>query len=221
MDGECTIAIVNAAYRGNDWVRPCLLEAGHRVLLVGNNSPSHVDPATSVRPDLAIVALQSDDGVTTEQLLKFASAGVPLIAVVGHEDQVTPEIRALAALTAVLVEPLHAVTLVAAIEIALRQIQRIADIQRRLDEARRALADRKQIEKAKGYVMEQNALSEGAAFKLMQQLARSSRRTLAAVAHDILISKDVLSAPEPNPTPIPQLLPSSCLLQADGEFQRG
>jgi AmiR/NasT family two-component response regulator len=220
MDGEYRIAIVNAAYRGNDWVRSCLLEAGHQVLLLECRS-SDVDSAASVSPDLAIVALQPDDGVTTDQLLGFASAGIPLIAVVGHEDQVTPEIRALAALTAVLVEPLHAVTLVAAIEIALRQIQRIADIQRRLDEARRALAERKQIEKAKGWLMEQNSLSESAAFKQMQQVARSCRRTLAAVAHDILISKDVLGAPQPTPTPIPQLLPSSRLLHASGEFQPG
>jgi AmiR/NasT family two-component response regulator len=220
MDGECTIAIVDAAYRGHEWIRPCLLEAGHRVLLESSLS-SHVDSTASVRPDLAIVALQPDDGATTEQLLKFASAGVPLIAVVGHEDQVTPEIRSLAALTAVLVEPLHAATILAAIEIAHRQIQRISDIQRRLDEARCALADRKQIEKAKGCLMEQNSLSESAAFKLMQQLARSSRRTLAAVAHDILISKDVLVAPQPTSALIPQLLPSSCLLQAGGEFQAG
>jgi AmiR/NasT family two-component response regulator len=220
MDGECRIAIVNAAYRGNDWVRSCLLEAGHQVLLLESSS-SDFDSAASVRSDLAIVALQPDDGVATDQLLGFASAGIPLIAVVGHEDQVTPEIRALAALTAVLVEPLHAATLVAAIEIALRQIQRIADIQRRLDEARRALADRKQIEKAKGWLMEQNSLTESAAFKQMQQVARSSRRTLAAVAHDILISKDVLGALQPTSTPIPPLLPSSRLLQASGDFQPG
>jgi response regulator NasT len=166
MDGECRIAIVNAAYRGHDWVRSCLLEAGHQVLLLESSS-SDFDSAASVRSDLAIVALQPDDGVATDQLLGFASAGIPLIAVVGHGDQVTPEIRALAALTAVLVEPLHAATLVAAIEIALRQIQRIADIQWRLDEARRALADRKQIEKAKGWLMEQNSLTESAAFKQM------------------------------------------------------
>lgn len=220
MDGECRIALVDAGYRGREWVRSCLLEAGHQVLLLGSNS-SDVDSTAGVRPDLAIVALQPDDRSTAEQLLEFASAGIPLIAVVAHEDQVTPEIRALAALTAVLVEPLHAVTLVAAIEIALRQIHRIANIQRRLDEARRALADRKQIEKAKGWLMEQNSQSESAAFKLMQQLARSSRRTLASVAHDILISKDVLGAPQPAGTPVPQLLPSSCQSQAGREFQPG
>jgi AmiR/NasT family two-component response regulator len=218
MDGQCRIAIVGAAHRGRDWVRPCLLEAGHQVLLM-EASPSDFDSAASVRPDLAIVVLQPDDGVATEQLLRFASAGIPLIAVVGHEDQVTPEIRAFAALTAVLVEPLHAATLVAAVEIALRQIERIADVQRRLDEARRALADRKQIERAKGWLMEQNALSESAAYKRLQQVARSSRRSLAAVAHDILVSKDLLGAPQPAPTPIPQLLPSLCPLPSGGELQ--
>jgi AmiR/NasT family two-component response regulator len=220
MDGHCRIAIVSAAYPGNDWLRSSLLEAGHQVLLMEGSS-SDFDSAASVRPDLVIIALQPDNSVATEQLLKFASAGIPLIAVVGHEDQVTAEIRALAALTAVLVEPLDAVTLAAAVEIAIRQIQRIADIRRRLDEARRALADRMQIERAKGWLMEQNALSESAAYKQLQQVARSSRRSLAAVAHDILVSKDLFGAPQPTPAPIPQLLPFSCPLPAGGEFQPG
>lgn len=57
---------------------------------------------------------------------------------------------------------------------------------RKLRDVEQRLADRKLIEKAKGILMEQQKISEDAAFRLMRSRAMSSRVSMAQLAEELL-----------------------------------
>jgi len=74
------------------------------------------------------------------------------------------------------------------------QAQRLQAISDELNEARRALHERKLIERAKGLLMEHQGLSEEQAYRLMRQTAMQQSRRLADVAETLLNLTDLLQS---------------------------
>ncbi|WP_151702499.1 nitrate regulatory protein [Nitrincola alkalilacustris] len=74
------------------------------------------------------------------------------------------------------------------------QAQRLQAIGDELNEARRALHERKLIERAKGLLMEHQGLSEEQAYRLMRQTAMQQSRRLADVAETLLNLTDLLQS---------------------------
>jgi response regulator NasT len=57
-----------------------------------------------------------------------------------------------------------------------------------------ALEERKIIERAKGLLMKQLGIDEGAAFKRLQKIARDQRKKLGEVAQILVAAADMLRA---------------------------
>jgi response regulator NasT len=55
------------------------------------------------------------------------------------------------------------------------------------------LETRKQIERAKGHLMDSQGLNEAEAFRKIQQLAMNSRKTMREVAQAIMIAQQLAS----------------------------
>ncbi len=72
------------------------------------------------------------------------------------------------------------------IEVLQAQSERIANMETELDSARRALNERKVIERAKGVLMARFDLTEEAAYKMLQKTSMDQNRRLADVAEAVL-----------------------------------
>ena len=83
--------------------------------------------------------------------------------------------------------PLHSIRTV--IEAQSRQIRTINS---ELSSVRRALAERKLVERAKGLLMERRRLSENNAYALMRQTAMNQNKRLAEVAESIVSAAELL-----------------------------
>jgi AmiR/NasT family two-component response regulator len=79
-------------------------------------------------------------------------------------------------------KPVRADHLRAVLDVSVARFAERRDLERRLD-------DRKVIERAKGRVMEQWAIGEDAAFRLLRRAAMDSRRRLADVPREILAAR--------------------------------
>jgi len=74
----------------------------------------------------------------------------------------------------------------AAIDLAVRRFRELAGCQESLDKLQTRLADRIVIERAKGLLMQREALSEEEAFKRIHFDARKRNRTMRSVAEEVL-----------------------------------
>ncbi|HEY1180819.1 MAG TPA: nitrate- and nitrite sensing domain-containing protein [Rhodocyclaceae bacterium] len=76
------------------------------------------------------------------------------------------------------------------VEALLAQSERLATVENELEQARRALNERKSIERAKGLLMARRGLSEEAAYKLLRQTAMEQNKRMVDLADAMLSFQD-------------------------------
>ena len=87
---------------------------------------------------------------------------------------------------AYLVKPFTKADLVPAIEVAVSRYQELKMLEREVATVNDRLETRKLVERAKGLLMEKQALSEPEAFKWIQRAAMDRRTTMKAVAQVVV-----------------------------------
>ena len=78
------------------------------------------------------------------------------------------------------------------LETAIARFQIMRQMQSELDAAKRALGDRKTIDRAKGIIMRQRALSEDEAYQLLRKTAMDQGRKVIDVAQALVTAADLL-----------------------------
>lgn len=83
-------------------------------------------------------------------------------------------------------DPLHPYPMESIVSLLQQQSQQIAEIENELSETKKALTERKQIERAKGQLMSKLGISEVEAYKIMRSTAMEQNRKIIDVADNIL-----------------------------------
>jgi response regulator NasT len=143
------------------------------------------------RADVAIVAAHLPDGDAVAVAAEAtASVGCPVV-LVGRHTTAALVARALeAGVMAFLLKPLRRGQLALTLDVA---VARFRETQR----LRRALEDRKVIERAKGRLMERERLTEGEAFRRLRTTAMNTRRPMVEIAHEVLAGGGTIPACAP------------------------
>lgn len=90
-----------------------------------------------------------------------------------------------------LVKPVEESALLGAVEVALCQEDHIMKAERECEKTKKALEDRKYIEKAKGLLMEHRKLSENEAYSYIRRQAMDKEQTMAEIARILLMAYNV------------------------------
>lgn len=90
------------------------------------------------------------------------------------------------------------------VEVLLAQSERLASVENELEQARRALNERKSIERAKGLLMARRGLSEEAAYKFLRQTAMEQNKRMVDLAEAMLSFQDWLGGLDSADTPRPR-----------------
>jgi response regulator NasT len=157
---------------------------GGVVVLVQSAAGDALDALNHVRPDIAIVSPEPvwHGGALLLRLRDEACCPVVLLAQ-------RPSRRLLdeageGGVIACLIEPVRAVQLASTLDLAIARYREVQAL-------RRALADRKVIERAKGLLMARKGLTEEEAFRLLRRSAMDTQRPLADAARTVLLSTSV------------------------------
>lgn len=164
-----------------------LVRAGFTVLSVIPTGSGLLYQMAQREPDVVIVALDSPDRDVLESLA-IASAHnarpVVMFSEAGDQAFISAAIRA--GVTAYQVEDISPGRVRAAIDVAVAQFTAFNDIKQELNETRRQLSERKQVEKAKGLLMSIHHVDEGEAFNTLRKLAMDRHKTLGDIARDVI-----------------------------------
>jgi hypothetical protein len=87
------------------------------------------------------------------------------------------------------------------VEVLLAQSDRLASMEHELEQARRALNERKVIEKAKGLLMSRRGISEEAAYKMLRQTAMEQNKRMVDLAESMLSFSDWFGGLDKEATP--------------------
>ncbi len=164
-------------------LREMLAEEGFDVVGEAADGEQAVALTEQLRPDLVVcdVKMPKMDGITAAGLIaEKGTAPVVLLTAFSQRDLVD---RARdAGVMAYLVKPFQKRDLLPALEMAMSRFAQIRALENEVGDLRGRLETRKVVERAKGVLMAQHAMTEPEAFSWIQRTAMDKRTTMKEVA---------------------------------------
>jgi len=174
-------------------VAEALIQQGHQVVGVLDEATRIHTAVQELQPDVVIVDAESPGRDTLEHLaLMHERAPRPVVMLA--DDAASQTIRAAlrAGVSAYGVPELQPERLAAVLAVAQERFAQDRSLREELNAAQLELATRKQIERAKGLLMQEQGLSEDAAYKRLRKLAMDRGETLASVAQRVIAAAELL-----------------------------
>ena len=145
------------------------------------------------KPDVIILDVVSPSRDTLEQLAmlqRHAPKPVVMFTADGNDRLIRDALGA--GVAAYVVDGLAPSRLAPILSVAMARFEQQSHARQRLDELEQKLRDRKEIDRAKGLLMDKRGLSEAEAYALLRQEAMKQGLKLADVARRILSVADLL-----------------------------
>jgi response regulator NasT len=171
-------------------VRSGLEAAGCAVVAVAAEAADLVRLVRDARAEVVVCDLDDPSRDALESmgaLHRDEPRPLALFASQAEPDQIEAALEA--GVAAYVVEGLVPSRVRPVIEVAIRRFRAQQAIRRKLDEATRALAERKAIDRAKGLLMQQRRIGEAEAYALLRRWAMDGGRRIAEVAAAILAKR--------------------------------
>jgi response regulator NasT len=168
-------------------LRETLVEEGYEVVGETGRGDDAVRLVRDLRPDLAIldVKMPGMDGLEAAGIISREKLCGVLMLTAFSQREVVEQARDAGAL-AFLVKPFQRSDLVPAIEVAIGRFRELRDLTGEIDSLGEQLEARKVVDRAKGLLIDQCAMSEADAFGFIQRTAMSERSRMRDVAERIL-----------------------------------
>lgn len=146
----------------------------------------------SVKPDLIFIAvgLPDTDGVTLAGQI-MEQAPIPVVILSRHREAEAIRRATEAGVMNYLIKPLREEELQPAIELAIGRFREFMTLRKENADLKRALEERKVIERAKGILMERERLSEGEAFTRIRKASMKSRKPMVEIARAFLTAEEL------------------------------
>lgn len=169
-------------------LRAMLADMGHEVVAAAADGTTALRLACELCPDLAVLDIKMPGMEGLEVAAAISRrCPLPVIMLTAYSERDLVE-RAAATDTvqAYLVKPVREADLAPSIELATSRFAEWQALQKEAASRQEALATRELVARAKQVLMRDRALSEREAFLEIQHRARQQRRSMHAVAEDVL-----------------------------------
>lgn len=183
--------IADDSERSRAMLRQALEALGSRVVEECASGREAVRLASALKPDVVILAVGLPDGsgIDTARTIMEAHP-CPIVLLTSHTDPGTVEGARETGVMAYLVKPLRPEELGPTLVLAVSRFEEFQEIRRENAGLRKSLESRKTIERAKGFLMKREGLSEAEAFRKIQKLSMDRRKPMADIAEALLLVED-------------------------------
>jgi response regulator NasT len=173
-------------------LREMLQEQGYLVVGETGDGLSAVNLTRQVRPELVLldVKMPHMDGITAAKMIGDEHLAPVLLLTAYSSRELVEQARA-AGVLGYLLKPVRDAELMPLIEVTVARWMERVQRRKELAQLQERLETRKLVDRAKGYLMDHQGLSEAEAFRKIQQLAMNSRKTMREVAQAILLARQL------------------------------
>lgn len=168
-------------------LKEMLEEEGFEVVGEAADGDAAVRLAHEQRPQLVIMDIKMPglDGLQAAERITEQDLAAVLILTAFSQRELVHRAAEAGAMGYV-IKPFQKSDLMPAIEIALARYSQLSALKKETASVSEQLAVRKLVDRAKGVLMDRDGMSEADAFRFLQKRAMDERRSLRAVAEEIL-----------------------------------
>jgi response regulator NasT len=146
----------------------------------------------AINPDVILIDLENPSRDTLEQMFQVSRwAERPIAMFVDKSDSDSVQAAIDAGVSAYVVDGLRRERVKPVLDVTISRFNAFHRLQQELNEARSALEDRKLIERAKQILMDQNGLTEAAAYTLLRRTAMDQSRKIADLARALVTAAEL------------------------------
>lgn len=151
------------------------------------------DQVAALQPDIIIIDIESPDRDTLENMaILHRDNPRPVVMFAEEGDTSTIERAVRAGVSAYVVDGLNPARVKPIVDVAIARFREFQALRQELQETRTQLADRKQIDRAKGLLMKHRDLDEQQAYQAMRKMAMDRGQRLGEVANNIIAVLELL-----------------------------
>lgn len=170
-----------------------LRDEGYHVVARLAPSADLIDQVHRLQPDIVIMDMDSPDRDTLECLGTISREQPKPIVMFAEEsssDVIEAAVRA--GVSAYVVDGMEARRLRPILEVAIARFREFQALRRELVETKTKLADRKDVDKAKGLLMRHKRLSEEDAYQALRKMAMDRNITIGEAARALIAASELL-----------------------------
>jgi response regulator NasT len=146
-----------------------------------------------VRPDLIIIDMESPDRDTLEHLGTIRRSNPkPVLMFADASDRDTMRAAIRAGVSAYVVDGFSPGRLRSVMELAIARFEEYQQLRVELEDARAKLADRRDVERAKGLLIQRRRLTEDEAHRALRKMAMDRNLTIGDAARALISALDLL-----------------------------
>lgn len=145
------------------------------------------------RPDVVLIDVDAPSRDTLESLgLVNRDRPRPIVLFTSHSDADTIRRALQAGVTSYVVGDITPARLKPILDVAIARFEEFQALRRELEETKRKLADRRDIEKAKGLLMKRHRLDECGAYESLRRMAMDRNLKLGEAARALIAAAELL-----------------------------
>lgn len=194
MTDKLTILIVEPDKARAEAIIDSLAATGDHQIRVLSESTGLARSVAELNPDLVLVDVTNPSRDAIDALtLASSPLERPVAMFVDRSDDSLTKAAIEAGVSAYVVDGMHPDRIKPVLDAAIARFHMFARMRNELAATKRALEERKIIDRAKGILMRARALSEDEAYALIRKTAMSQNKKIADVAQALVTAADLLS----------------------------
>lgn len=170
-----------------------LSEAGHEVVARASETAEMMEAVDQHQPDIVLIDVESPNRDTLESLGQISrDRPRPIVLFAQQSDSETIRRAMRAGVSAYVVDGLSPGRLQPVIEVAIARFQEFQGLRQELASTKLKLADRRDVERAKGLLMTRRGMDENTAHETLRRMAMDRNIRMGEVARSLIAAAELL-----------------------------
>jgi len=173
-------------------LKAILIESGFSVIEQAKDGQECLRKIKALKPDIVILdySLPLQNGCDIAKIAIDDDICDVILLVSGTQDSLMSELKTQNGFVC-MTKPLNKIALINAIELMVKNKKKIINLEKEIEELKASLDTRKEVEKAKGLLMNHMGLSESEAFKRIQKQSMDRGIPMKEIAKAIILAYDI------------------------------
>jgi response regulator NasT len=186
-DSSLRILIIDQNVTRASILEDGLREAGHTDVVVVRDMQNLLKRIVDAEPDVIFIDLENPNRDVLEQMFQVSRVVQrPIAMFVDKSDAGMTEKAVVAGVSAYVVDGLKKERIKSILELTISRFKAFNQLRGELDRTKQQLEERKLVDRAKGILMKQRAITEEEAYALMRKTAMNENLKLSDVAQSII-----------------------------------